>query len=149
MRPRQALRQVQRPCHTSLRQKLAVKLDCVFRSSFVRFLAFPFPLTQFFQCLLCAFYSSIVVLRMKLFGILRYDGGICCVLQATRQLVIRAVPTSRHIPLVTLTGWLRLQSRLSTIDYAPRVSLSCGLSLGRLSLGLLPLEIARRQNRSN
>ena len=54
MRPWQALRQPQRPCHTNRPKKPAVTLDCVLVSSFARFLVLPPPLTQFQQCFLSA-----------------------------------------------------------------------------------------------
>ena len=71
VRPRQALRQPQRPCPTNRPQKLAVTLDCVFMRSFHRPLAHLLPLTQFPQfllsaCSLCG--PSIVAPRIKSLG---------------------------------------------------------------------------------
>ena len=54
VRPQQALRQPQRPCSTNRPQKPAVTLNCVFVSSFVRFLAVLLLSTQFAQLLLSA-----------------------------------------------------------------------------------------------
>ena len=71
VRPRQALRQPQRPCLTNQPQKPAVTLDCVFVSSFVRPFALLLPSTQFPQfllsaCSLCG--PSIVTFRLKSLG---------------------------------------------------------------------------------
>ena len=71
VRPRQALRQPQRPCPTNRSQKPAVTFDCVSLSRFVRPLALLLPSTQFSQfllsaCSLCG--TSIVAPRPKSLG---------------------------------------------------------------------------------
>ena len=142
--PLQALRQPQRPCPTN--QKPAVTLDCVFVSSFVHPLALLLSSKQFSQfllsaCSLCG--TSIVAPRLKSVSRTspRRRPLLRALIDAKARLSSRK-PASRLIFPATPTGWSRLGSRLSTTNYAPRVSLSRCKPLGRSVHGRAPSRTA-------